>query len=128
MATAYMEQHATQERMADGATIIAGAWLVLAPFALNYSANGGSTANDITAGIAVLALAAWQMFGENVKASWPNWTAGVLGAWLIASPFIYGFSTGSNAMWNDIVLGVIVASVAVVGGMLVPKDDGMTHL
>ena len=38
---------------------------------------------------------------------WQGWTVGILGIWGIIAPFIIKTKTGN--MWNDIIVGVIVA-------------------
>lgn len=42
-----------------------------------------------------------------------GWTCIVAGIWLILAPFALGYSTVAAALWNDIILGLIVL---VVGG------------
>jgi len=123
MSTTYLERHATEVRAASGLDILAGIWLVIAPFVLNYSAHGGSTANDVVVGIVVLLLAGYQAAGENYRTSWPSWVNTLLGLWLIATPFLFSFPSGSAAMWNDVILGIIVGGSALVGAMMVPADD-----
>nr|WP_152946416.1 SPW repeat protein [Desulfofundulus thermobenzoicus] len=33
----------------------------------------------------------------------------IFGIWLIIAPFVLGYSHVVNAMWNDIILGILVA-------------------
>lgn len=119
----YQAQHAAQVRTASGLDVLAGLWLVIAPFALNYSANGGSTTNDVVVGIAVVLLAGIQMLGDNYRVSAPSWINAALGAWLIAAPFLLSIPSGSAAMWNDIVVGAVVLVSAVAGALLVPASN-----
>lgn len=37
--------------------------------------------------------------------AWLNFLAGI---WLILSPFILGFSTEGSALWNNIIIGILV--------------------
>lgn len=123
MTTTYIEQRATQVRTASGVDVLAGLWLVIAPFALNYSANGGSLTNDVVIGVAVLILAGVQMVGDNYRISIPSWINVALGAWLVATPFVLDFPSGSAAMWNDIILGAVVGISALAGALLVPTEE-----
>ena len=44
-----------------------------------------------------------------------RWTSGlnaVLGIWLILAPFILGYSTLTPAVWNDIVVGILIVALA----------------
>ena len=42
------------------------------------------------------------------------WIEVVAGLWLIVAPFILKYSATAGAMWNDIVLGVIVGVVGLI--------------
>ncbi len=37
-----------------------------------------------------------------------GWVCVLAGAWLIIAPFVLGYSTNALALWNDIILGLIV--------------------
>jgi len=39
---------------------------------------------------------------------WIGWTTLIFGIWLICAPFILGYSSTAGALWNDIILGVLV--------------------
>jgi len=38
-----------------------------------------------------------------------GWIGIILGIWLIIAPFVLRYQHVTNAMWNDIILGVLVA-------------------
>ena len=48
--------------------IIAGIWLILAPFAFNFSGEKDTMLNMVVSGAAVILLAAWQMWATIKKA------------------------------------------------------------
>ena len=48
----------------------------------------------------------------SVFAEWEEWVGLVLGCWLVASPWLLGFATNVNAMWTDVVLGLLVAAAS----------------
>lgn len=121
MTTTTLEQRATQVRTAGGLDILAGLWLLVAPFALNYAANGGSTVNDLLVGAAIILFAGYEVV--NVRNSTPSWLNVLLGAWLVAAPFVLGFTTGSAAMWNNIVTGIVVAGAALYAALSVPDTE-----
>ncbi|MBU6389453.1 SPW repeat protein [Patescibacteria group bacterium] len=120
--TMHLPQARMQVRTASGLDVVAGLWLIAAPFIFNYSVNGGSTTNDIIVGIVVLVLAATQAAGENYRMSWPSWVNVLLGIWLIIAPFALSYPSGSAAMWNDIVLGIVVGILALVSALSVPSE------
>jgi hypothetical protein len=41
----------------------------------------------------------------------------LLGIWVFISPFVLGIPAGSAAMWNNIVIGVVVVLLALGGGL-----------
>jgi hypothetical protein len=40
---------------------------------------------------------------------WIGWTTLILGIWLLIAPFALGYTNIAVALWNDILLGVLVA-------------------
>lgn len=115
----------TQKRRVQatsGVDVLAGLWLIVAPFILGY---GGSTAmvNDLVVGAAILLLASGQALSEVTESRWASWANVALGGWLIVTPFIFNFATGSNAMWNDIILGLVVAGMAVVSATSMSEEE-----
>ena len=104
-------------RLGGGLDILAGIWLIIAPFLLNYSARGGSTSNDIVVGVIILILSALQMRGAESQVTWPSWIATLLGLWLIIAPFSLGYAGGTAGEYNDIIVGIIVAVVSLWGAL-----------
>ncbi|WP_157937628.1 SPW repeat protein [Oceaniglobus roseus] len=97
----------------DWITLLAGLFLVVTPFLLSIPAQeGGSTwlltVNFVASGIAaiVLALAALTAFRQ-----WEEWLDIALGLWLVASPWILGFSDLKNAVWAAVGAGVVIAAM-----------------
>ena len=50
---------------------------------------------------------------------WPG-IVGVLGIWLIVSPFLLGYSGSLPALWNSIVVGLILVATALYGYYYAP--------
>jgi hypothetical protein len=96
-------------RWQDIANLVLGLWLALSPWALGFITENSATWNAQIVGlaIAVLALAALWAFQK-----WYEWANAALGAWLIVSPDILGFVTLQAAMWNQAIVGILVAALA----------------
>jgi hypothetical protein len=63
----------------------------------------------ITGGlIAVLAATALIAFQK-----WAEWINALLAAWLIASPFVLGLTANMTLVWNQIIVGALVAILAI---------------
>jgi hypothetical protein len=94
----------TTVMIASGLNVLAGIWLIIAPFVLGYS-NGDPYWNDIVFGAIVAVLALARVSGA-YRASWMSWLNMLIGAWIFISAF--WLDNTSNAGTNDIVLGAIV--------------------
>ena len=98
-------------------SVAAGAWLLVAPFALDYSTTAAGFHaywNDVAAGMALIALGL-------LRTALPIRTgrllplSAALGCWLVAAPFVLGFAaTGDapRATANDVLAGVLVGVLA----------------
>ncbi|MCX2948906.1 hypothetical protein [Lentzea sp. NEAU-D7] len=71
-------------------TILAGIWLLLAPFVLDQvpAADGlGAYWNDLVLGTAIVVLASIRMVASD-RLPWLSLVNALLGPWLVASPFV----------------------------------------
>ena len=125
-------------QFASGFNVLAGIWLIIAPWVLGYAVLQGAVWNDVIIGIAVFVLACVRVFAAARFAS-ISWINFVLGAWLIIAPFVISYGVGGGdvgagaagnagavsagaagsanagvAMWNDIIVGIIVIALAAV--------------
>ncbi len=92
---------------------LAGIWLILAPFILAYSSVRSALWNDIILGALILVFAAVGMSANNI--SWSRWLNLLFGIWVFFAPFILSYSATGRALWNDIILGLIVVIMSLFG-------------
>lgn len=94
----------------DVVNLILGLWLIITPWALNFAADRRPMWNAVVIGvvIAIAAIAALVSFRK-----WEEWIEAVLGLWLIISPYLLGFTTEMNATVNQVIVGIIVAALAI---------------
>ncbi len=106
-------EDAEREMMATSAlNILAGVWLIFAPFVLRFSdLRDIAWCTGIVGGIVAL-IAGIRVLGAHrvIALSWVNAT---LGAVLIVSPFIFGDEGVAEVVWNSVILGVIVMGLAI---------------
>lgn len=99
----------------SGLNLLAGLWLIIAPWLLGYDTVPAALWNDSVVGIAVVILAGLRMLAPARHLGISRINA-VLGLWLIVSPFVLqygeGFVMRNVAFWNDVVLGSIVFVLA----------------
>ncbi len=103
--------------------ILAGLWLIIAPFVLgyyNFYRDQVATWDSIIVGCVVLVLAAIRVAAplRNVGLSWVNF---LLGIWMIISPFVLRLQDAPVVVRNDVVLGIIVAVLAIWSALATPR-------
>jgi hypothetical protein len=93
----------------DGVNFVLGIWLIASPWVLQYATQTTPAWNAYVVGviIAVAALSALLAFHQ-----WEEWVNVVLGAWLIVSPWLLGFSALTNVVWNQVVTGLVAGALA----------------
>lgn len=91
--------------------MLAGVWLVLAPYLLNYATSSAST-NDILTGIAIGVLAAVGALATT-RSRATSWLTLAAGVWLIAAPFALGYTAEQTPFWNDIIMGAVVIALSI---------------
>jgi len=106
-------------RTASILNLIAGLWLVISPFWMNYLGDPAALWNTVLVGVAVGALSL-------IRACYPahyvalSWVNLVLGLWLIVSPFLLPYHHFELAVRNDVITGIIVAILAVWSALTTP--------
>ena len=101
---------------------IAGLWEVVAPFILTYSKATTPMWDAIIVGIVLVVLGAWAALANasgTVKIL--SWVNAVIGLWLIVAPFILSYTSVAAAMWNDIVVGIVVVVLGVWAALTVKE-------
>lgn len=101
----------TMVRWVSGVNVLAGVWLMLAPWILGYSEVTAAVANDIIIGLAVFVLALVRE-GKPLEYEGLSWTNFVLGLWLLVAPFVAGYGDVGAAVGNDITLGIVIVIFA----------------
>lgn len=79
-----------------------------------------ATWNDIVAGVLALALA-WGRLSNARFSPGLSWTNALLGIRLVLAPFVLRYSVHSVPLWNDVIVGVIVASLAAWSAVATPR-------
>lgn len=104
--------------LSEGVTWInlaAGLWLVASPWIYGGVGPADRMAwNSIIVGIVIAVVAAVRLMA-GARAAELGWINVILGAWMIASPFVYGYTGDGARTANSIVVGVIVLIVALAG-------------
>ncbi|MGW4529128.1 SPW repeat domain-containing protein [Amycolatopsis sp. NPDC004378] len=108
-----------EERLPAAVVLLAGVWLIIAPFALDYSrtfAGIGGYWNDVVTGVVVATAALFCVLVPRV-ASRLGMVDVIAGLWLIIAPFALGYPSEGHRDWaraNDVVVGIVVAFFSVI--------------
>ena len=108
-------------RWQDSLNVLLGVWLILSPWALQFTGSQTAFWNAIVVGviIAAAAFAALVEFHE-----WEEWADIAFGAWLVVSPWVLGFgavpateegTVATNfvpATWNFVAVGGLTLLLA----------------
>ncbi|XVU20870.1 SPW repeat protein [Actinoplanes sp. CA-054009] len=99
-------------------TVLAGVWIALTPlFAPDLPSYAATS--DVATGTAVAVLGLLRLLRPRRTA--PLGVAlTLLGAWLVAAPFVLGYGHHPAVAWNNVIIGVLVVmfSAVSVGAML----------
>lgn len=102
----------------DLVAALLGAWVVLSPWALGFQDVQAAMVNAVIIGLVLIAAALGAIF---VPRAWEEWTECALGLWLVASPWVLGFSANRQAMLSAVVGGIAVTALAL-WTLLTDKD------
>ncbi len=91
--------------------VLLGIWLIISPFVLGHARSNAFLVNNIVLGIVIGVLALIRSSGSDPRAG-TSWLNIILGIWLIISPFALGFSNLMGPMINNVVVGIVVALIA----------------
>jgi hypothetical protein len=79
------------------ALLALGIWLIMAPFALGYSAIDAAVINDGAFGVLMVGLAAYSMAAPRRVAEAFTWLAAAVGLWVAYAPFLLGYTVWQGA-------------------------------
>jgi SPW repeat len=115
-----------QEKLAarwqDALNLLLGLWLAVSPWALSYMEHTMAHWNAHATGVAIAVVAAAALIASQ---TWEEWVNTILAVWLIASPWILGFSELQAATWNQVAVGVLVGGLALCSAATTSDTGGL---
>jgi hypothetical protein len=97
---------------ASGLNFLIGLWLIASPWIYGFTGNGAATWNRVIVGIIIAVFAGIRLVSA-LTTPWLSWVNAALGVWVFFSPWIFGYAGNGGALWNSIVLGVVVVILGV---------------
>lgn len=107
-----------EARTLSGLNILAGIWLIIAPFVLNYASSGNKW-QEVVFGAIIAILGVIRLAASNV--AWPSWINLLAGIWIIIAPWAIS-NTTTAARWNEVIIGIMVAVLAWGSGAITVKS------
>jgi hypothetical protein len=98
-------------KVASAINLLAGIWLVISTWGFAGGAFQAPVWNAVVAGVLV-AIAAMARMSAGPRWAWLSWWNAALGGWMIASPWIYGYTANPGFTWNSVIVGAIVLVLA----------------
>lgn len=93
---------------ASGLNLLAGIWLIIAPWVLGYS-GADPKWNDVVFGALIGLLAVVRISGP-ARGPGLSLVNALFGAWIFVAAFV--IDSSSTAFWNDLILGIVVFVLA----------------
>jgi hypothetical protein len=109
-------------RWQDWTKVVLGLWFAATPWILGYSGLTGALWSGLITGLVVAILAALALPAG--RQMWAEWLSLIAGAWMFISPWVVGFAANSVALWNALIVGVLVA-IAALWLIIAPGGYGM---
>lgn len=105
---------------------VVGVWVIVSPFVLSGSITTGTAMwSNVVAGVVITVLAAYGAYsirsavdpGANALGEWSGWITGLVGIWIIVSPFVLSGSIAAGpVMWSNVAAGLVAVVLAAYAG------------
>ena len=99
---------AASARWQEWAGFALGLWLAVSPWLVGYADHAPATANAAFVGLALALASHFEASFDEVAGEWLNLA---LGLWLVAAPFVLGFTPAAAAA-NSLAVGACVTGLA----------------
>lgn len=96
-------------RWQDWINLALGVWLFFSPWLLYYTGVGLAAWQAYFLGGAIFLFSLWALFDEK---EWGQRLNGVLGLWLVVSPWVLSFDQNLTATINTLIVGGVAAIIA----------------
>ncbi len=94
----------------DSLNFLLGVVLFFSPWLFGFGAEQTVAFNAHVVGAVIAVMALLALFAFK---TWEEWISGVLGAWLVISPWVLGFSAAAAPMLTHVLIGIAVLVLAI---------------
>jgi SPW repeat len=93
----------------DTLNLLLGVALFVSPSVLGFASEQTAASNAYVVGVIIAAMAIAALFAFQ---PWEEWVSAVLGAWLVISPWVLGFSGNAGALLTHLLIGIVAIILA----------------
>lgn len=104
----------------DWVNLALGLWLFAMPFFGYMPLASSAAVNGYLFGSIITVISVAALVREQ---SWEEWLNFAIGIWLLAAPFALGFTGNAFAMWNSLIIGLIIVGDALWAALTVPSQS-----
>jgi len=94
----------------DSLNFLIGALLFFSPWLFGFGAEQTAALNAHVVGAIIAVMALLSIFAFKI---WEEWISGVLGAWLVISPWVLGFNAVALPFATHVLIGIAVFVLAI---------------
>jgi hypothetical protein len=105
----------------DWVNLLLGVWIFISPWVTAPNVSGVIVANDSIVGTAVTTLSVASILAFRL---WEVRATGLVGIWLMISPWLLGFWSSTAHSWNAVVIGGLLVLHAI---WLLTEGDQEKH-
>jgi hypothetical protein len=109
-------------RWQDWTKVVLGLWFAATPWILGYAGLTGALWSGLITGLVVAVLAALAL--PQGRQMWAEWLSLVAAVWMFISPWVVGFASNTVALWDALIVAVLVA-IAALWLIVSPGTPGM---
>jgi hypothetical protein len=113
-------------KLAAGINLLLGIWTFVSPWIYGAAGNGNAWNNWIVG--ALVAIFAATRLSSARGAQGLGWANMILGAWIFASPWIFGYTANSGRFINSLCVGVVIFVLSIYGASAHRTPIGGTPL
>lgn len=107
-----MEKATNKGIWQDWVNLILGLWLIASPWIMDYTSAGFAAGDAWILGVALVTISIVGLISPDV---WEEWMNLLLAALILVSPITVGFTHHDVAVWNNVIISVLVGAAAVWG-------------
>lgn len=93
----------------DTVRFLLGAAMLISPWVLGFAAERTPSWNAFIVGAVIALMAIAALFAFQM---WEEWVSALLGAWLIISPWMLGFTAHTTAAYTHVLIGIATVVLA----------------